>query len=321
MGIITGGYDGTIDEVQFAGMFHRYSVVGPNDFKATTQAGDRIVSIGNGTALGPGTRDVATNLPTIQFTAAPTNTTRWDLVVLRRDWQPPGGVSEIKIIEGGTSEAYPTVGTALNQWNRRPGIMDDQPLYLQQVNGTLLGTRIDLRCWDAHGGLVAAHDKARTYLERPGAEVLIGGVKWTYVPGANGVAEWQSRTLDRSINGGAHVGLTALKTGWTRPFTAGNFKPRVWSTDGITAHVTGLVKFNAGAGADIIGIPTEFSPAEGDPETIIGTTQASDGASSTVSGAVLTLGIKNGVLKIVYQSKTVAIGSNVPLTGTWRISG
>jgi hypothetical protein len=94
--------------------------------------------------------------------------------VLRRDWQPPGGLSEIKIIEGGTAQAYPAVGTAANQWNRRPGIMDDQPLYLQQVNGTLLGTRIDLRAWSSHGGVTAAHEMAKTYLETVGAEVLIG---------------------------------------------------------------------------------------------------------------------------------------------------
>ena len=188
MAITTGGYDGTINEVQFATMFPRYSLLGPEDLKATTQAGDRIVSIGNGTALGPGTIDVCTNLPTIQFNAA--TGTRWDLVVLRRDWQPPGGLSEIKIIEGGTSQAYPAVGTAANQWNRRPGIMDDQPLYLQQVNGTLLGTRIDLRAWSSHGGVTAAHEMAKTYLETLGAEVLIGQTRWQYVIGANSVPGW-----------------------------------------------------------------------------------------------------------------------------------
>ena len=191
MAIITGGYDGTVDEVQFAALLHRYSVVGPDDLKATTQAGDRIVSIGNGTALGPGTVDVASNLPTIQFNAA--TGTRWDLVVLRRDWQPPGGTSEIKIIEGGTSQAYPTVGTALNQWNRRPGIMDDQPLYLQQVNGTLLGNRIDLRVWGSlHTGYVANDPMVKTYLDRVGTEVRVAGERWTYDLGANNVPQWNS---------------------------------------------------------------------------------------------------------------------------------
>lgn len=188
MAIITGGYDGTVDEVQFAGMFPRYSVVGPDDFKATTQAGDRIVAIGNGTAIGPGTIDVASNLPTIQFDVA--SGTRWDLVVLRRDWQPPGGTTSVEIIKGGSSQAYPTVGTATTQWNRRPGIVDDQPLYLQQVNGTLLGTRLDLRCWAGNFGLLAVHEDARKYLEVVGTEVLINGIKWRYRLGSNNVPEW-----------------------------------------------------------------------------------------------------------------------------------
>lgn len=188
MAIITAGYDGTVDEVQFAKLLHRYSVAGAGDFKATTIAGDRIVSIANGTALGPGTVDVATDIPPIQFEAA--TGTRWDMVVLRRDWQPPGGLSEIRIVKGGSSDTLPAVGTAATAWNRRPGIMDDQPLYLQEINGTLLGNRIDLRCWQSNGGLVANHDRVRSYLDTPGTRVHINGVDWVRRVGTNDTAEW-----------------------------------------------------------------------------------------------------------------------------------
>lgn len=188
MAIVTAGYDGALDEVQFAEAIHRYSVVGADDFKATTQAGDRIVAIADGVALGPGTRDVATAIPNIQFAAA--TGTRWDLVVLRRDWQPPGGASSIVIIQGGSTKGYPTVGTAATNWNRRPGIMDDQPLYLQEINGAFLGTRIDLRCWAGHGGLSAVSEDVKTYLDRVGTEVQIGTDRWTYGPGTNGVPAW-----------------------------------------------------------------------------------------------------------------------------------
>lgn len=188
MGFITAGYDGTVDEVQFAEILHRYSVLGPDDFKATTQAGDRIVAISDGISLGPGTRDVATSIPAIQFAAA--TGTRWDLVVLRRDWQPPGGASSIAIVQGGASKAYPAIGTASTNWNRRPGIMDDQPLYLQEVNGTLLGSRVDLRCWAGHGGLYAKDDLVRTYLDRVGAEVNVNGVQWLNRLGTNDQPGW-----------------------------------------------------------------------------------------------------------------------------------
>lgn len=206
MAIITAGYDGTVDEVQFAEILHRYSVVGSEDFKASTQAGDRIVAISDGVALGPGTRDVATAIPTIQFAAAATGATRWDLVVLRRDWQPPGGSSSIVIVQGGTSKGYPAVGTATTNWNRRPGIVDDQPLYLQEVNGTLLGARVDLRVWAGQGGLYAKDDLVKTYLDRVGTEVNINGVHWLYRLGDNDIPGWVKTNPARiNILGGAGV--------------------------------------------------------------------------------------------------------------------
>lgn len=191
MGFITAGYDGTVDEVQFANLLKRYSVVGPEDFKATTQAGDRIVAISDGTALGPGTIDVATAIPNIQFAAAAAGTTRWDLVVLRRDWQPPGGLSSITIIQGGSAKDLPGQGTASTAWNRRPGIMDDQPLYLQEVNGTLLGARVDLRTWEGPGGLYAKEDMVRSFMDEVGTEITINAVRWLRALGDNDSPVWR----------------------------------------------------------------------------------------------------------------------------------
>lgn len=192
MAIITAGYDGTVDEVQFANLLHRYSVVGAEDFKATTQAGDRIVAISDGTALGPGAVDVATGIPNIQFAAAAPKTTRWDLVALRRDWQPPGGASSIVIIQGSSSKTFPAQGTATTAWNRRPGIVDDQPLYLQEVKGTLLGTRIDLRVWAGVGGsgLFAKDILVQKYLDRVGTRIDIDGTFWRSRLSSNGLLEW-----------------------------------------------------------------------------------------------------------------------------------
>lgn len=196
MGFITAGYDGTVDEVQFAKLLHRYSVVGAEDFKATTQAGDRIVAIGDGTALGPGTVDVATAIPNIQFAAAATGATRWDLVALRRDWQPPGGTSSIVIIQGGSAKGFPAVGTATTAWNRRPGIIDDQPLYLQEVNGTLLGQRIDLRVWNGGGGLYANDDLVRQYMNQIGTDINIRGTNRKLQLGDNDAEQWTTTNFD-----------------------------------------------------------------------------------------------------------------------------
>ena len=306
MAITTGGYDGTINEVQFATMFPRYSLLGPEDLKATTQAGDRIVSIGNGTALGPGTIDVCTNLPTIQFNAA--TGTRWDLVVLRRDWQPPGGLSEIKIIEGGTAQAYPAVGTAANQWNRRPGIMDDQPLYLQQVNGTLLGTRIDLRCWSSHSGLTALHDMARTYLETVGAEVLIGKTKWNYELGTNSVPGWVSYDITE-----AAADVTNMGPGFEA--VTGNWhKPRV-RRHGNIVHMFGAVKRLTGDFGNMLTVPVGFRPTNGQTMFI--------GSGVSSNGIAYELAISNGVVSIVngYATESDTDVSTVfPITASWSIT-
>lgn len=191
MAFVDAGYDGTVDEVQFAKLLNRYAVVGPDSFKASNVAGaDRTLSIANGTALGPGSMNVGTAFSPIQFEAVTSGTVRWDLVVLRRDWQPPGGATSIVIIKGGATQVLPARNT-------NPGVIDDQPLYLQQVvaGSTSLGTRVDLRLWAGAGGAEAGDKLALTYLNHPGAAVKVGSVMHRYELQGNGVWGWQEYPL------------------------------------------------------------------------------------------------------------------------------
>lgn len=190
MAFVDAGYDGTVDESQFARLLYRYAVVGADDFKASNVAGaDRTLSIANGTALGPGSLNVGTAFSPIQFDAVTSGTMRWDLVVLRRDWQPPGGNTSIVIIKGGATQVLPAR-------NQNPGVIDDQPLYLQQVNAgsTSLGLRIDLRVWVGAGGAEAADKLALTYLAQPGAAVKVGEDthRYEYTPTNGGSFGWKA---------------------------------------------------------------------------------------------------------------------------------
>lgn len=304
MAIVTAGYDGTVDEVQFAEVLYRYSVIGPDDFKATTQAGDRIVSIADGVALGPGTRDVATAIPNIQFAAAATGATRWDLVVLRRDWQPPGGATTVTIIQGGSTKGYPVVGTAATDWNRRPGIMDDQPLYLQEVVGTSLGTRVDLRVWAGHGGLTAVSEDVKTYLQRVGAEVLINGIQWVYALGANNVPGWISTATAE-----ATTDIVTFGAGWSG--LTGGHKPRLY-TSGRMVHLVGAVNIGTnGVITNMLTIPAAFRPV--DPSsTFVGSNVSSGGASYELL-------LSNGVLSIPtsYLQGTITANHVLPVTASW----
>lgn len=213
MAFVDAGYDGTVDEVQFAKMLNRYAVVGADDFKATNATGDRMLSIANGTALGPGMLNVGTSFSPIQFDAVTVGTTRWDLVVLRRNWQPAQGTTSIVIIKGGSTMTLPAR-------NQTPGVIDDQPLYLQQVNAnsTALGTRIDLRVWVGAGGAEVVSSLALSYLAAPGAQVRLGGVEWRFSPASNGVWGWASYPLGDTdwISMSTTLGFTPLTTsGWS----------------------------------------------------------------------------------------------------------
>lgn len=167
------GYDGVVDEVAWARltpyMGATYAVGGPGDLAVSVVAGlTRTVQVAAGEAFGHGVLDefpVAT-----QQLDNVGSGTRWDLITVRRDWQPPAGTSVIDKINGSSTEALPA--GRVND----PGVQDDQPLALVQCSSTstLPTALIDLRVWRGPGGLRAAHPLALKFLTHLGAVVHIG---------------------------------------------------------------------------------------------------------------------------------------------------
>jgi hypothetical protein len=80
------------------------------------------------------------------------------------------------------------------------------------------------------------------------------------------------------------------------------------------------VQYEGGSGS-IITIPAPFAPADSSTTTYVSAAVTSWGPAEESPGQVLHLGIKGGVLESIYQGGSVASGSYVPLTGSWRISG
>jgi hypothetical protein len=271
------------------------------------------VSISAGRGVGNGITDKTVANETIQLDPIASGS-RWDLIACRRDWTPTAGVSKFVKVNGGATAVLP--GGRLYG----PGNIDDQPLALVQVTAgqTQPTAIIGLRTWVGDGGgLIAEHDLVRSFLNATGTRLWIDGVDWVRRAGANDVPEWVAGTSP--INRGVATALTGTRGTWTTPF-AGNRQPRVWSPDGITAFITGVVQYN-GSDGSIVTIPSPFAPTDGSTITYVGTTQASNGSASTSGGVSIALGIDGGVLKIVYQGGTLPSGSYVPLTGSWRISG
>ncbi|MET4618706.1 hypothetical protein ABIE18_000129 [Arthrobacter sp. 2762] len=222
---ISRGYDTTSDKPYTEGFWAdahsikpigsaRYGVLGVNDWKVTPVAGaDRTVSIAPGHGFGCGVTDQTVANETLQFDINTTGT-RYDLVVVRRDWTPTAGVSKFDIVKGSASKAIP--GTRKSG----QGVEDDQPIALVPIvaGQTQPGTIIDLRCWTSNGGVIAKDTLALGYLAQLGACVLIGSTTWRYTFGTNGVAGWVSDAPDSkpiALSGG----YAALGAGYVAPYT------------------------------------------------------------------------------------------------------
>jgi hypothetical protein len=188
-------YDGVVTETDRAksrGGVPDYGVYGVDDFKVTAHPSiGYAVLVKAGKAHGFGVTDTATTDQVVNC-ATISSGTRWDLIVVRRNWQPAlGGPSTLAVVQGGTKMEIPA-GRKIG-----PGVEDDQPIALVKWKAGLLApdTIIDLRVWASNGGLFAKDDMVRSYLTGIGTRVNINGVDWARTLGANGVPEWNSSAV------------------------------------------------------------------------------------------------------------------------------
>lgn len=231
---ISRGYDTTADKPYtevFWGNAHSvvpigsstYGVRGTGDWKVSPVVGaDRTVSIAPGYGWGCGVTDQTVANETLQFDTNGAGT-RYDLVVVRRDWTPTAGVSKFMVVKGSATKAIP--GTRKSG----PGVEDDQPIALVPIiaGQTQPGPIIDLRCWAGNGGVVAKDVLALGYLAQLGAAVLIGAATWRYRFGANSTPGWFSDAPD--INPIAlSGGYAALGAGLGAPQTRKHADGRVY---------------------------------------------------------------------------------------------
>ncbi|AHB31629.1 minor tail protein [Arthrobacter phage vB_ArS-ArV2] len=185
-------YDGPVtetDRAQNRTGAPDYGVYGPNDFKVTphpTIANAVIVKAGK--AHGHGVTDILDSDAVVNCAPLAVGQARWDLIVVRRNWQPNlGGPSTLEVLQAGGVADIP------EQRKVGPGVEDDQPLFFVKWQG---GTSapvelIDVRVWTGNGGLYAKSDLVRTYMGKPGTEININGVVWACRLGVNDVSTWE----------------------------------------------------------------------------------------------------------------------------------
>lgn len=187
MTVTSIGYDGTVNEAQWAKLVpsagsSEYGVLGAGDWKVSAHPSiAQAVNIAPGTGWGWGVMDTTDSTITVQCDAI-TSGTRWDLIMMHRDWTPPGGTTTGDKVTGTSTKQIPPRST-------NPGVTDDQPIALVQwtAGQTQPTAIVDLRCWGGDGGVFAVDTLVLSYLTRIGAVVQIG-------------TDWWVRSLDTNAN-------------------------------------------------------------------------------------------------------------------------
>jgi hypothetical protein len=138
--IVSSGYDGTVTQEDWADMATFFGsdtgVSSSTDLTVVGVAGTRVTSVSAGTAWGWGVIDVLTGDNSVTFTANGTGATRWDAVVLRRNWGT--GITTVNVVPGSSVETIPSLTV-------NPGTIADQVIALVGVpNGatSLVGATV-----------------------------------------------------------------------------------------------------------------------------------------------------------------------------------
>jgi hypothetical protein len=222
MAITSVGYDGSIDETQWAEMIKKvgssdYGVIDAPSWKVTAVVGGtRTVSIATGKGWGHGVFDHIDANVTVALDSVSSGF-RWDLIAMRRDWTGTGGSSTIVKVNGTATKGIPTGRES------GPGVIDDQPLALVQITaGQSMPTAIvDLRCFSGNGGMAANDVLALNYLKAIAADCMVAGVTYRCFSDSLGNLYW----VDEHKRGNPVT--LPMGTGWTATVPA-----RAWTTSG-----------------------------------------------------------------------------------------
>ena len=158
-----------------------FAVLSVNGFTMTVAGGD---------AWGYGIADVGLGPTTLTFSNPGANATRYDTVVIRRDFRPaggsgtPGGVTTVDKNEGGS-------GRQLTGGFYDVGVLMDAALFLVQIGPSGIVAWEDVRTFSG-SHLVNATAGMTPGDAGAGARGIINGADMVRVPNASGQLDWQS---------------------------------------------------------------------------------------------------------------------------------
>jgi len=257
------GFKGAVTSAQTPIILGRgvlYSVEGPGDLAVTAGgAGDRAGTVAPGSAWGDGVLSMWNSGAVLNGEAVGSGS-RWDTVVVRREWTPndePTGTATLMLLEGGTSAAISPSRTT-----DRGVTTSDQPLALVRFDAgsTNVGQIIDLRVWAGEGGgLVGAAEQAQLYLSSPGSQFMVGD-RLHVRRMVSGSPSWGSYDLSRlSAVIDQTTGTIATAGAWTNSIR--------WSRTGNVVTLQGIPRRSGGlsnpTSSTICTVPAALRPSSG----------------------------------------------------------
>lgn len=139
MAIVSTGYAGTVNDVQWAQMSRffgqDFGVLNPNELAVTQQSGAKTFNVAAGTFYGRGIMDISDSTVNVAPTV-PVSGGQWFLIVARRIWATKA--TSFLAVAGPTTSATPPTSKPANYptLQRNPGVQDDQPLAWVWVNAS-----------------------------------------------------------------------------------------------------------------------------------------------------------------------------------------
>lgn len=175
MAIVSKGYERALTYAEhgelltYAGA--SFSVFGASSFEVIPNPADRTLNVQPGRASGRGIVDVSYDVEIVGGDAVPSGS-RWDTVVLRRNWADK--TSTVMVLKGNSTKALAASRQTV------PGVIDDHPLALVRFTAGQTSAQevVDLRVWNGDGGAAANNDFVRQFLERIGSRVTVGSAVW-----------------------------------------------------------------------------------------------------------------------------------------------
>ena len=210
------GFDGTITEIQWAGLAgllgNGYVAAGNGDCLVTAVGGARSVSVAAGSLYGDGVLSTNSGAETVALTT-PTNG-QWYVVALRRTWAT-NTAALVAIAGATTTTSTPTVApTSFPVLNTNVGVLTDQPIawaWCNSANTTVVVFDIRLKAVKSMPPVVAtsAERDAKFMSPTQGLQVWrddLGAVETYYGlynsstnPGGRDIAGWYVNTRQTGL--------------------------------------------------------------------------------------------------------------------------